>query len=279
MTIARILIPPAAWLLLGAAGFADAQGFERWFQVELTIFSNEASAGRDRENWRAGQQPLAYPPGMVRLRQLTDFLFLNPFKAVDSAAASESVPESRLTIPDLARLADTGPFPLRESGGFRLPDFQREPFVALSASQSDFRQTNQAIDRAPQYRILRHALWRQPVGDAGAATPVLATGGREYGAQRELQGSVALEFNANRDRVVLSTDLWLAEFGAGGDGQWMLPRLPGEFAGDDASGETPAIRRIYTMRQQRELRSGEFHYLDHPAFGIVVQITPYEVPP
>jgi hypothetical protein len=29
----------------------------------------------------------------------------------------------------------------------------------------------------------------------------------------------------------------------------------------------------------RELRSNEFHYLDHPAVGVLVQIQPYTVPP
>jgi hypothetical protein len=29
----------------------------------------------------------------------------------------------------------------------------------------------------------------------------------------------------------------------------------------------------------RELRSNEFHYLDHPAVGVLVQIQPYTLPP
>ncbi|MXZ32842.1 MAG: hypothetical protein F4Z20_05620, partial [Gammaproteobacteria bacterium] len=80
-------------------------------------------------------------------------------------------------------------------------------------------------------------------------------------------------------------DLWLAEFGgASGGEQWSLPPLPEalvETLGVEIPGNAtaPAISRIYTMRQQRELRSGEFHYLDHPALGIVVQITPYDLPP
>jgi len=102
------------------------------------------------------------------------------------------------------------------------------------------------------------------------------------GPYRELQGMVALEFNANRDRVVLLAELWLAEFGGDGEQEWMLPAMPVESAG--ATGNrtptaAPNIRRIYTMNQERELRSNEFHYLDHPALGVVVQITPYEVPP
>ena len=273
----------AGLLVWGHAGTAEAQGFQRWFQVELTIFSNESYADRERETWRPDTLDLTYPPEMVRLGRLTDLLFLELFTADGEPEALEAEAEPPET--ELARLRDTGPFPAREASGFRFPDLQRDPFLELPASYSDFRQTNQSIERAGQYRVLYDAVWRQPIGDAGSATPIFVAGGDRYGSLAELQGSVALNFNAGRDRVIFSADLWLAEFGgATGGGQWSLPPLPEalvETLGVETPGSAsaPAISRIYTMRQQRELRSGEFHYLDHPALGIVVQITPYDLPP
>jgi len=262
----------------GHAGIAEAQGFQRWFQVELTIFSNESFADREREIWRPDTLDLTYPPEMVRLGRLTDLLFLESFAADGEPGAPEA--EAEPPEPELARLRDTGPFPAREVSGFRFPDLQRDPFQELPASYSDFRQTNQSIERAGQYRVLYNAVWRQPIGDAGSATPIFIAGGDRYGPLAELQGSVALNFNAGRDRVIFSADLWLAEFGGSSGGeQWSLPPLPEEFIEASGNAAAPAISRIYTMRQQRELRSGEFHYLDHPALGIVVQITPYDLPP
>jgi len=35
---------------------------------------------------------------------------------------------------------------------------------------------------------------------------------------------------------------------------------------------------LFRMHQTRRLRSGELHYFDHPMFGMLVQITPYELP-
>lgn len=271
----------AGLFVWGHAGIAEAQGFQRWFQVELTIFSNESFADRERETWRSDTLDLNFPPEMVRLGRLTDLLFLELFTADGEPEALEAEPPET----ELARLRDTGPFPAREASGFRFPDLQRDPFLELPASYSDFRQTNQSIERAGQYRVLYDAVWRQSIGDAGSATPIFVAGGDRYGSLAELQGSVALNFNAGRDRVIFSADLWLAEFGgASGGEQWSLPPLPEalvETLGVEtpASAAAPAISRIYTMRQQRELRSGEFHYLDHPALGIVVQITPYDLPP
>ncbi len=40
-----------------------------------------------------------------------------------------------------------------------------------------------------------------------------------------------------------------------------------------------APRIIYQLQQSREMRSDEFHYVDHPALGLIVTVLPYEVPP
>ena len=42
--------------------------------------------------------------------------------------------------------------------------------------------------------------------------------------------------------------------------------------------ENQALYHVYRMQQSRRMRSGELHYLDHPVFGLVVKVTPYEPP-
>lgn len=36
------------------------------------------------------------------------------------------------------------------------------------------------------------------------------------------------------------------------------------------------VKRTVVMRQHRRMRSGELHFIDHPLFGILIQITPLE---
>lgn len=36
---------------------------------------------------------------------------------------------------------------------------------------------------------------------------------------------------------------------------------------------------VYQMTQKRRVRSGELHYFDHPAFGLLIKLTPYEPNP
>jgi hypothetical protein len=38
------------------------------------------------------------------------------------------------------------------------------------------------------------------------------------------------------------------------------------------------VTDVFSMRDTRAMRSNEFHYLDHPAIGVVVQVFPYEPP-
>ena len=35
---------------------------------------------------------------------------------------------------------------------------------------------------------------------------------------------------------------------------------------------------LFRLTQTRRMRSGELHYLDHPLFGLLVQVRPYELP-
>jgi hypothetical protein len=43
--------------------------------------------------------------------------------------------------------------------------------------------------------------------------------------------------------------------------------------------ETTRVERLvnYPMKQSRRIRSGEIHYFDHPLFGLIVQVRPFEI--
>ena len=101
--------------------------------------------------------------------------------------------------------------------------------------------------------MLTQAVWRQPLADEGKSVPIKFSGGRQRGGSFELEGTLDLYFNARRDRIVVDTDFILE------------PDLSGDLA--------------FQPKQSRELRSGEFHYLDSPAIGVIILAQPYEVPP
>ena len=57
------------------------------------------------------------------------------------------------------------------------------------------------------------------------------------------------------------------------------PAMPAEQA-EPATAPLPLepVLREVRMTQSRRMRSGELHYLDHPRFGVLVLVTPYEPP-
>ena len=295
----------AAWLLVASvfsAQSATAQNTERWFQVEISIFSNESLADRDEEQWQADRLALDYPNRMQRLQQLSDLLLIEDLMAEEDSQPAASNPDPLSAENQAQNIAEPEPLVLasapetrREAGDFRFFDFQRDSFVQLPASESNFQQTNRALERTADHRLLFHGLWRQPLLDPNQATPIYIEGGLRYGEQHELQGNITLRFNDNRDRIVIDTDLWLAEFSATADPDedWQLPNVPAQMklenivnlpGLDSLLGRNSnqfvnyGINRVFHMQQSRDMRSTEFHYIDHPAMGLVILVEPYEVP-
>lgn len=273
---------------------ATAQNAERWFQVEISIFSNESLTDRDEEQWQADRLELDYPNRMQRLQQLSDLLLIK-----DLMVEEFSQPEAANQLQDTAEpeplVLASAPETRREAGDFRFFDFQRDSFVQLPANESDFQQTNRALERTADHRLLFHGLWRQSLRDPNQATPIYIEGGLRYGEQHELQGNITLRFNDNRDRIVIDTDLWLAEFSATANPgeDWPLPNVPEQMklenivnlpGIDSLLGRNSnqfvnyGINRVFHMQQSRDMRSTEFHYIDHPAMGLVILVEPYEVP-
>ena len=78
-----------------------SSGQERWFQIELSIFSNENVEDRQAEYWAPGNTDLSYPATSRRLRQLTD-LFLSE-KNLDEQSNIEK-PLSQEDITNLIRI-------------------------------------------------------------------------------------------------------------------------------------------------------------------------------
>ena len=256
---------------------------ERWFQIELSIFSNENIEDRNAESWLPSDYELNYPKNMRKLSLLTD-LFLSDRNLDDRLSVTE--PASQEEIDEMIKkdqLKNIRPWIKNSESNFKLFDFSRDDFTQLSPVDSDFQQTNRTLERSSDHRLLYHGLWRQAVRQSSNAVPIYIEGGLRYGDNHELQGSVTIRFNENEDRVVIDTHIWLIEYSIVKDSssEWKLPQVP-EFirreSRENSSSLTYFPNNVYVMEQSREMRSNEFHYLDHPALGLVISVKPYSVP-
>ena len=256
---------------------------ERWFQIELSIFSNENIEDRNAESWLPSDYELNYPENMRKLSLLTD-LFLSDHNLDDRSSVTRSASQEEIdAMIRNDQLKNIRPRIKSTESNFKLFDFSRNDFTQLSPVDSDFQQTNRTLERSSDHRLLYHGLWRQAVRQSSNAVPIYIEGGLRYGDNHELQGSVTIRFNENEDRVVIDTHIWLIEYSIVKDpsSEWELPQIPESIrieSRENSSSLTYFPNNVYVMDQSREMRSNEFHYLDHPALGLVISVKPYSVP-
>ncbi|MEW6647862.1 MAG: CsiV family protein [Pseudomonadota bacterium] len=128
----------------------------------------------------------------------------------------------------------------------------------------------QRIAGDARYELLLHAGWRQPGLPKEQALPVRIRAveavpeGSEPGLPR-LDGTLRLILARY---LHLEADLRYRSATAAANGDSLFASF------NDTADEEP----LYRLSETRRMRSREVHYLDHPMFGIVAMVTPYEPP-
>lgn len=164
--------------------------------------------------------------------------------------------------PDLARTIELVP-PAQSNP---LPGAP-QPFQQLDDASFALKGATAKLTASPNYRPLLHLAWRQPV-TAQADAPAVhvysdetAAPPEEKAAAKAIEGSIRI----SRNRFLhVDVDLLYRETGSS------APLLFG--------GEKTAAPMSFRLQQSRRINSGELHYFDHPAFGLLVKLTPYEIP-
>lgn len=165
-----------------------------------------------------------------------------------------------------------------------------------------FRQVAESMRLSSRYRILLEQSWLQSLQPRQQSPAIVVTGGRQVGAQHELEGYLRV---AVERYLYVETDLWFSRFGPG-NGDYYLPTPPrrnkpaeDDFVDDSFENspeyqaflqQNPQLRpggtepsmsdrgsqnidRIVVMKQSRRMRSDELHFIDHPLFGALVYIS------
>lgn len=143
------------------------------------------------------------------------------------------------------------------------------------------------------YRVLFHRSWQQVLEQKRNSPAILVSGGNTVGGLGELEGSVTLSVSRY---LHLSTNLWFTEFAPRQDSGAILlprkPRAPMPESTEEPMGFGPApintmpalqpaqvfASHVAPLKQERRMRSGELHYLDHPKFGVLIQVRTVEQP-
>jgi len=137
--------------------------------------------------------------------------------------------------------------------------FSQDEFTELSASDYQLDAIRGGLRNSSGYTVLLHRAWRQVGYDAGHAI-AYPINTRVDSGNYSLQGSVTLV----RERYLhLDVDLQLTT-----EGSTSPARYSAETVGKPA----------YRLHENRRMRSRELHYFDHPRFGMIATVTPYDAP-
>lgn len=215
-----------------------------WYQIEVLLFAQQSDYQRSNELWR------------------------------DNFSPDYSANPISLSNPDQA-------------------DITRQPFLELPADLRKLNASAQRIRKAPDLRLLSHLAWRQPVMKKDEAQPILIQTGDHFDSSSELEGTLTIY----RGRYLhASSDLFFSQFKnvdtenqldwsvfsedkPVSDSEAWLQSQTGSFQPIAPNTNTQFIRAATArLKQSRRMRSDELHYIDHPLFGMLVQISPYKKP-
>ncbi len=218
---------------------------QSWYQVEVLVFAR--SGPSSQEFWRLDQRPQ-----------------LAPENAIHPSAESPLLPEG----------ADSLDTSAARLGSWRF----------LPAEQMILTDMLGRMKKSGDYRTLYHRAWVQPVRERSHAFPLYIAGGNqvavttpvmqqsadlEYGlppldtgttedasseqqvaaSQPEFQGTLRLHLSRY---LHVEPELWFTRSSDAGQSYWVR------------------------IDQNRRMRSEELHYLDHPLFGMLLRLTPYQ---
>ena len=238
LTPSLALLPGLVAQTLIAADAVAQDERERWYQVELLIFSHETGAGG--EQWEPLPQ-LAYPdasrflvyPEQVTAREQAhdgiseldefgrQFLRLEPETIEEDKAATPNIPQqpSGQTPANNALTGTSG----ADIELDNVPRSTPTPFIALPRRSAEFYGKAAYMQRSGQYKTLFHETWVQPVRDERSALPLIIDRSGDTGEWPRLQGSVKLHISRF---LHLNTNLWLNTPGGYLPGDWQMPAPP-----------------------------------------------------
>lgn len=226
---------------------------ENWYQIELIAFARTSSLSG--EYWRLDQQPDLNRGALI---QLDDELPSVPEHTddIDREALLEGawilLNTDNLPLADMAEKMQRAGDRILLHQAWRQPIRERSRAFAILIEAGDVipELSNELIDEPYN---------RQPYSEEQNATLSLQLAGMpeleenlsESTVQRQLQG--ALRFHLSRF-LHIEPLLWYSDVSSENQRFWVK------------------------IDQQRRMRSDELHYLDHPLFGLLVRITPWQHP-
>lgn len=279
--------------LISAVSWTTAAEDITQYKVELIVFENLDPAAKQAEQWPDR-------PGLPSLD--------NAMEPGNLSAVPAPVPAPNDSTSSVVQATDAGPVQTEQPTDTTTPP----PWRWLTPEEFSLNDVMRRLGNAKRYHPLLHIGWIQPLDSTDQGTPVhiyedMRPGESDAAAQAQepvvLPSPIAI-LDDGQPAESPSTSPVSPETSSGQttdiisdhaphrlDGTFTLRRgrylhvdVDLAYRGDfpvqetlpDGTGLSQTISRVVRMTQSRRLRSDEVHYLDHPLFGVIFKISPYE---
>lgn len=278
--------------------------FKDIYRIELIIFANNnelknaSYSGNNNyantENWQS-EDKLAYPKKLIFFKSPEKYPQIDPdtdqghSNATYGTAIAAEIKTVKNIIPPL--------------------------MTFLSADAYQLNNIANPINRRSAHKVLFHKAWDQALKSKKAAPSIPIAGGKRYDQHHELEGSIS--FSKGRFlHVTTNLWLSQYQSRSSGYNQYdgysssdvdsvngwssssnYIPPFPQNkkitldniesssyesdrrLFEDQNSGAFQKYQtaRTYVLKEYRKMKRNEVHYLDHPMFGVIVQISKYEM--
>jgi len=269
-------------LLLGmAANFAiAADDEERWYEIEIIIFENPDQAGVSSEVWPNN-------PGLPNFENTIELMPQQmPAMEGDNSINLDNVHPGDPTIPADQAITEEPP-----ATNPPMP----EPYQLLTNSEFNLTAQEIKLSTSEKYYPLLHIAWRQPVLSQENSRAVHIYSNMEQSQIDDIQSSAEILAIPPHNEFFMyqispDTDVPLNVI----DGTIKIthgkylhlevdilyriqPPENNEFNIFGFKKQDESLT-VFRMQQSRRMRSSELHYFDHPLFGMLAIITPYQLP-
>ncbi|MFT6123067.1 MAG: hypothetical protein ACJASG_001595 [Oleiphilaceae bacterium] len=163
----------------------------------------------------------------------------------------------------------------------------------IDKATSDLKITLSRISKSNELSIMSTGSWQQAIRRGQKIPPLKITGGKSYhnGKRFQLEG----ELQIRRERYMhAEINVFLADFTPlpysdlkdwffESDTKkwpinWLLQPLVSQDPILNDVGESLIAKNIIRFKQSRRIKDAEFHYIDHPALGLIITIKEIEPP-
>lgn len=263
----------------------------RWYQIEVLFFHNLAAANQKEEQWPT-ERKLEVAEGTIEFPQFDrEGLYIEPVIEEPSLDGEDSKQPAE---PELSTSST-------DAGG-ELPTDQPTasepeplpPYIYVPQEERALQKARERMGRHNNYAVIDYQAWRQVLVPEGEPLVFAVKSGDQYGEAHELEGQIGFYL---RRYLHTFADLWLTEYmhvptsiqpdapSWYGDNNNSLygdsnTQTASDFSMDFGTlfADEYSVLQSVSLRQKRRMRSNETHYLDHPLFGVMVRITPWEPP-